>query len=641
MIHMINNIRRSFSAKVVVWVLLIAIPVFLLSVGLLFRQSRKLVRTESVERASGVLKTAVQRINRYLITAETAANTYAWMAEQNMQPDSLQAYAQRVVQLNPYIDGCAISTESGVLPQYPDKFMTYTVKDSDSISVFVDKELNYFDMKWYRLPRIQNKACWVVYYDETNSLNMDEGGMMATYSKPLYDTQKRFAGIISAEFSLIHLSKIMAEVKPYPHSYYVMIDEQGRYVGHPDSTRLFSKTIFSVADPQKQADIIALGYEMTKGSQGNMSVIVNGQRSLVCYMPVPETTWSLAIVCPDSDIFHAYNRLTYIVITLLVIGLFLIIINCYKAVTVSINPLLLLREKTKVVARGNINADIPHTERTDVIGDLQNSFATMLESLNYYIRSVQKASDQNKRYNQELEHTTQLALESEKQKTAFIQNVTHQIRTPLNIVMGFAQVLSSPTCDSSLSEDLSKEELKSIAGTMNHNTKQLLRMVLMLFDSSETGKAESIKLEMEQVNIAVAIDDALGYTYNMFPDIKIKYTTALPEDFCVHTHYRSVVYSVQELLHNSIKYSDRQNISLHVDKTDDMVRFIVQDTGSGIDVDDLDRIFKFFTKADGFSEGLGLGLPLTKRHVETLGGNVILDTSYQEGCRFIIEIPLA
>lgn len=638
---MVNNVRRSFSAKVVVWVLLVAIPIFFLSVGVLFHQSRKLVRAESVERASGVLKTAMHRINRYLVTAETATNTYAWLAEQSIHPDSLKTYSQRVILLNPYTDGCAISTEPGVLPQYPERFMVYSIKESDSIKTVVDQDINYFNHKWYRTTRSQQKPCWVVYYDETNSLNMAEDGMMATYNKPLYDANQRFLGVISSEFSLLHLSKIMAEVRPYPHSYYVMIDEQGRYVGHPDSTRLFSKTIFSVADPQKQADIIALGYEMTKGSQGNMSVVVNGQRSLVCYMPVPETTWSLAIVCPDSDIFQGYNRLTYIVIPLLIIGLLLIVVNCYKAVTMSINPLQLLLAKTQAVADGNMLVDIPHTQRTDVIGGLQNSFATMLESLNYYIESVHKASDQNKRYNQELEYTTQMVIESEKQKTAFIQNVTHQIRTPLNIVMGFAQVLNSSTSDSSLSKDLSKDELKSIAGTLNHNTKQLVRMVLMLFDSSETGKAESIKLEMEQVNIAVAIDDALGYTYNMFPDIRIKYTTTLPEDFCVHTHYRSVVYSVQELLHNSIKYSDKQNISLHVEKTDDMVRFIVQDTGSGIDVDDLDRIFKFFTKADGFSEGLGLGLPLTKRHIETLGGNVILDTSYQEGCRFIIEIPLA
>jgi len=168
----------------------------------------------------------------------------------------------------------------------------------------------------------------------------------------------------------------------------------------------------------------------------------------------------------------------------------------------------------------------------------------------------------------------------------------------------------------------------------------LLRMVLMLFDSSDTGTAESVKVEKADVNIAAAAKDALDYTNNMFPDIKIGYTNTLPDDFSVCSDYRSVVYSIQEIIHNAIKYSDGQNISLHIDKTFNMVRFIIQDTGRGIDVDDLDRIFKFFTKNDGFSEGLGLGLPLTKRHIETLGGNLMLDTSYQGGCRFIIELPL-
>ena len=131
---LLNKVRSSFSAKVVIWVLLIAIPIFILSVGLLYWQSRKLIRAEAEERANSVLKTAMHRINRYLITAETVTNTYAWLAEQSMQPDSLKTYAERVVQLNPYTDGCAISVEPQVLPQYPERFMAYTIREADTIN---------------------------------------------------------------------------------------------------------------------------------------------------------------------------------------------------------------------------------------------------------------------------------------------------------------------------------------------------------------------------------------------------------------------------------------------------------------------------------------------------------------------------
>ena len=636
------SIRRSFSAKVIMWVLLLAVPVFLASVGVLFWQSHKLIRAEAVDKASNVLACAMHRINRYLITTKTASHTNAWIVEQSLYPDSIQAITNRIATTNPYTDGCAISTEPGVLPQYPDGFMSVSFNTKDSINTFIEPDHSYFQERWYSIPRTQRKPTWVVFNDKNREQETDEDATIAAYTHPLFNKKGKFVGVISIWLSLQHISNIMAEVRPYPHSYYVMIDEKGRYVGHPDSTRLFNQTIFSVADPQHQADLIALGYEMTKGNKGSMSVKINGKKSLVCYMPVEGTPWSLAIVCPHSDILRGFYRLTYIVVALLIVGLLLIFINCHKAVTVSLSPLQQLLEKTKAVSNGHLDVDIAHTKRTDVIGGLQNSFATMLESLNYYINSVRTATDQTKRYNRELEHTTQLAVEAQRQKTIFIQNVTHQIRTPLNIIMGFAQILNCPTDDTSLSEELGQDEIKSIASTMTHNSRLLIRMVMMLFDSSDNGKAETANCDKREM---VACNDvcqvALKFTTKNHPDIPVEYKTELADDFCIHTNFRYLEYSLEELLSNAVRYSDQQHISLHVTRNEEFVRFVVQDTGKGIAEADREHIFKFFTKVDDFSEGLGLGLPLTKRHAETLGGNLILDTTYHEGSRFIFEIPVA
>lgn len=636
------SIRRSFSAKVIMWVLLLAVPVFLASVGVLFWQSHKLIRAEAVDKASNVLACAMHRINRYLITTQTASHTNAWIVEQSLYPDTIQAITNRIATTNPYTDGCAISTEPGVMPQYPDGFMSVSFNTKDSINTFIEPDHSYFQERWYSIPRTQRKPTWVVFNDKNREQEAGEDATIAAYTHPLFNKKGKFVGVISIWLSLQHISNIMAEVRPYPHSYYVMIDEKGRYVGHPDSTRLFNQTIFSVADPQHQADLIALGYEMTKGNKGSMSVKINGKKSLVCYMPVEGTPWSLAIVCPHSDILRGFYRLTYIVVALLIVGLLLIFINCHKAVTVSLSPLQQLLEKTKAVSNGHLDVDIAHTKRTDVIGGLQNSFATMLESLNYYINSVRTATDQTKRYNRELEHTTQLAVEAQRQKTIFIQNVTHQIRTPLNIIMGFAQILNCPTDDTSLSEELGQDEIKSIASTMTHNSRLLIRMVMMLFDSSDNGKAETANCDKREM---VACNDvcqvALKFTTKNHPDIPVEYKTELADDFCIHTNFHYLEYSLEELLSNAIRYSDQQHISLHVTRNEEFVRFVVQDTGNGIAEADRENIFKFFTKVDDFSEGLGLGLPLTKRHAETLGGNLILDTTYHEGSRFIFEIPVA
>ena len=69
------------------------------------------------------------------------------------------------------------------------------------------------------------------------------------------------------------------------------------------------------------------------------------------------------------------------------------------------------------------------------------------------------------------------------------------------------------------------------------------------------------------------------------------------------------------------------------------VLFIVQDVGPGLSVQTEEFIYKPFVKIDNLSEGLGLGLPLTKRHALFLGGDLIYDETYHEGCRFIIEMP--
>lgn len=637
------SVRRAFARKLSIGILLLAIPIFVVSLGILFTQSRHMIRLEAVGRANSVLNSTMQRISRNLLTIETATNAYSWLVERSLQPDSLLAYSRRVVQLNPHIDGCSISAEPDVFPQYGKHFSVYTVRETDTITTVIEEEYDYFSKIWYKTPRDLNKPCWVAYFDESDSLELTIDGMVASYGRPLYNADNRFVGIVSTDLSLLHLSKLMSVEKPYPNSYFMMIDDQGRYFVHPDSTRLFTQTIFSGADPRRQTDLIALGHEMTAGNQGRMNAVIDGVCCLVCYKPVPGTSWSLAIVCPDRDVLASYHRLTYIVIPLLIIGLFVIVTLCSRAVGQTIHPLNELLDKTQSIAAGNMEVYIPHTQREDVIGNLQNSFATMLQSLNFHIGIVRYSSYQTKLRNEELEHATKLVQEADRQKTAFIQNVTHQIRTPLNIIMGFAQILGKESED-----QLIEEEVKSLTSTMTHNSRLLSRIVLMLFDSSDSGttkeKIEAAKHESVPCNDVAR--EAVSYIKVYYPNLYIYFLSEVADDFCIETNRFFLMLSLRELLYNAAKYSDQQNISLRITHSrlskghaGGSVQFIVEDTGKGIAPEDRESIFKFFTKIDDLSQGLGLGLPLSKRHAQNLGGDLTLDTDYQQGCRFILEIP--
>lgn len=629
------NIRKSFSAKLSLSILLLAMLIFIASLGVLFFHSRHLIRLEALGRVNSVLNTTMQRLNLNLMTIITATNANSWQVEQQMEPEALLSLTRRIVMLNPHMDGCSISLEPNAFPQHGRYFSAYSIREGDSITTVYEEEYEYFEKIWYKKAHDLNAPCWVLYRNDTDTLEVVLKGILASYSKPLYHKDGSFAGIFSADLSMIRLSKFMSKEKPYPHSYFVMIDELGRYIVHPDSTMLFSHTIFGNADPRKQADIFALGHQMIEGKEGHMSVVINGAPCLVCYQPVEGTTWSLAVICPDSDVLAGYHRLTYIVIPLMVIGLLVILLLTYRTVIQAIKPLNKLLKKTQSIAEGDMTVEIKHTSQEDAIGHLQNSFATMLQTIRAHTKDIQATSEQARRQNEELTKATHMAQEAERQKTAFIQNVSHQIRTPLNIIMGFAQVLNSQK------GIVSEEERKSIMSMMNRNSKVLSRMVLMLFDSSDTGQSEEQKCH--QHDWAACNDiarEAISFISIYHPDIRVSLLSDVGDDLLIKTNQLFLMRSLRELLYNSAKYSDRQNIRFIVHNTGKGIQFIVEDTGKGIPEAVQGIIFKFFAKGDDLSEGLGLGLPLAKRHAQTLGGDLTLDANYKEGCRFVLELPL-
>jgi signal transduction histidine kinase len=187
---------------------------------------------------------------------------------------------------------------------------------------------------------------------------------------------------------------------------------------------------------------------------------------------------------------------------------------------------------------------------------------------------------------------------------------------------------------------LAKEELATIAGMMKHNSAHLDRMVLMLYDSSDQAASEEQWLQRnEQVSPNKVARECIEHTLSHFPDLPIHFETDLDDDCSIQSNYLYLMRTLRELLYNSAKYSDKKHISLRVTATDKMIRFITEDVGAGIPEGSYDLIFNPFTKVDDLSEGLGLGLPLSKRHAKSLGGDLILDTSYHDGCRFILELP--
>lgn len=240
-----------------------------------------------------------------------------------------------------------------------------------------------------------------------------------------------------------------------------------------------------------------------------------------------------------------------------------------------------------------------------------------------------------KKHMQELRKAYKKAMESEKMKTAFIQNVTHEVRTPLNIITGFAQVIASP--------DLADnpEERQHISKMMQKSTRQVTVLMdeiigLSLIDStSQMNKDDEPKINDMLRGLQTEYKDYVT------DETEVKLETELTDDFTLKTNENMLRRILACLMENAAKYTNKGCITLRAKTDNNVLKLTVEDTGSGIPAEEAERIFDRFVKLDSFKEGIGLGLPLSRRLAEQLGGNVELDTTYAGGARFIVTLGIS
>lgn len=630
--RLIDDIRQSLSLKISFSLLFFTATIFFVSIGFMFMYSRSIIQKEVTQRAYQTLENTSLKVSRLLVEVETATHNLQWQVMENLQPDSLLAFTHRITEQNANVNGCSITTEPYFFPQYGRHFSAYTVKTADTIETTIEAKYEYYVKEWYRIPRSLGKPCWIDPFDDTEEATLSATEIITSYCVPLYTDNNKFIGVLSTDLTLQKLANVISAQKPYPNSYCIMLGKNGHFFVHPDSQKLHTQTIFSGISPTERPDIIALGHEMLAGKKGYMKVDMDGQTCLVLYQPLAHTPWSIALVCPMHDIFGGYNNLLYLVFLLIAGGLTVLLIMCRRAVDNLISPLNILAQQSRMIATGEFNVRVSPTTRRDEIGTLQNSFATMQQSLATHINHIKEVNEQTEESNKELAHANKLVEESHRKKQEFVQNMTHQIRTPLNIILGFAQVMRDSN------HEMPEDERKCLNEMMEHNTIVINRMALMLLDSSPQGKAHNLQLN-DLISCNEVARECIESSQHQYPSINFQLETSLPDSLCVRTNHLYLFRILRELLFNASKYANGEKVFVKVDETETSIRYTVEDIGSGIPPENREVLLNFFGKVDDFSEGLGLGLPLTKQHAKTLGGDLILDTSYKDGCRFFVNIP--
>ena len=223
----IRKVHNSLAARLGIGIIPFVVVVFVVSLGLLFKRSREMLRQEAVERADRMLANTSLRVGGFLNEVQTVTDNMMWQIDENLTPDSLLAYTQRVVQLNPGICSCSITMEPDFFSQDGHYFSAFSYRKGDSVITVREKPYDYYNKVWYKKAYEADEPVWTDPYDDNDGGSSSKSEWISSYSVPIKDNQGTTIGIMATDLSLKRLSMAISEEVPYEHSYCMMLGRLG------------------------------------------------------------------------------------------------------------------------------------------------------------------------------------------------------------------------------------------------------------------------------------------------------------------------------------------------------------------------------------------------------------------------------
>jgi PAS domain S-box-containing protein len=250
-----------------------------------------------------------------------------------------------------------------------------------------------------------------------------------------------------------------------------------------------------------------------------------------------------------------------------------------------------------------------------------------------------RLEQQLRRKNIELERETRRALEASRMKSEFLANMSHELRTPLNGIIGFTEIMHDELIGPVSDEH--KEFLADILKSARH----LLQLINDILDLSKI-EAGRMEFQPEDTDLATVIGEVRDILKSLSEKKTLHFESDLdPRVNQIHLDPRKLKQVLYNYLSNAIKFTPEGGtirVRTHYESAE-MFRVEVEDTGIGIKPDDLKHLFKEFQQLDASAskryQGTGLGLALTKRIVETQGGQVGITSTPGKGSTFYALLP--
>jgi signal transduction histidine kinase len=382
------------------------------------------------------------------------------------------------------------------------------------------------------------------------------------------------------------------------------------------------------------------------GSSSGNAIFVAAKESSNNSSQSPDSIQNKWLLVASLDTQEAFNevlslRNMFIFITVIVLAVSIIALYIVADRTISI-PITKLKNAAIIMGKGNLDTVITPPSTIDEIGELSSQFRKMrarikarTEELMRKDKELENTNEQLEEKESILEKANEQLKNQEKMQKEFINVAAHELRTPIQPILGLSELLQSKE---------ENEEKHKLLGAITRNAKRLHRLTEDILDISKI-ESQSLKLHKEQFNVNDLISNIVQDYRNQIEkdDITLLYKSKEDTNFLVEADRYRITQVISNLLDNAIKFTKEGTISVTLEKKKEVnqqeVLVSVKDSGTGIHRDILPRLFsKFATKAE---KGTGLGLFISRSIVEAHGGRIWGENNVDgKGARFSFTLPL-
>ncbi len=422
---------RSFANRLS-WRLVITLIVIMgMAIYMIYHVSWAILTTESVMRHSNYSSRTSKEIENVVSDVRLATiNNVANIEEHLDRPDQMHDILKRVIELNPHLQCIGVSFIADYYPQKGRWYAPYARRDSlgHVVTGYAgDAKHDYLHDPDYEKALTAQDGFWTKPYVDC----IDLVTPLVSYIQPIHDPSGKVVAAVISDLSLTFLndklneidtrinwwSKGLSEYK-FIYTYSFVIDGDGVYISHPDSTRILKENYFDYAKQNPDTLAVHAGHLMLSGNQSNYpdepdrQLQIEGVSAYLFYAPVPETGWALGIVVPEL----AFKMIGYcfvgILLFLIIIALVVVFFMSLFGIRRAAKPLKTLAQAAEEVAQGKFDTPLPKIKSHDEIRLLRDSFEEMQHSLTQYIEQLQTTTAQKATMESELNiaHNIQMSM---------------------------------------------------------------------------------------------------------------------------------------------------------------------------------------------------------------------------------------